>query len=156
VEVFPAYFREGSAGASAQPLVVASEAGCFYHPNKKAVIACQNCGRFLCALCDLEVDGRHVCPACLESGRKKGKLEKLENRRVLADHLALGLAVWPLLFVWPSLFGAPMALYIVVRYWNAPVGVTNRHSRARMVVAGTLAAVEILGWIGFILYMTLR
>jgi hypothetical protein len=156
VEVFPALFRDISSSAPAQPVLMESEASCFYHPNKKAVVPCENCGRFLCALCDLEVDGRHICPACLESGRNKGKLEKLENRRVLMDHLALGLAVLPLLCFWPSLLGAPATLYVVIRYWNAPAGLTNRWFRGRMILAGVLAVIEILAWVWFILYMTLR
>src|SRR5262245_7047228 len=45
------------------------EAVCFFHPEKRAAIACQACGRFLCALCDMPLGARHVCPTCLASGK---------------------------------------------------------------------------------------
>ena len=71
-------------------MLVDGEASCFYHPAKKAVLPCESCGRFLCAVCDVEMNGQHLCPACLASGKKKGRLKQLENRRTLYDSLALG------------------------------------------------------------------
>src|SRR5580765_4769226 len=72
VEIFPAFFRPIAAGANAEALMLEGEASCFYHPQKKAVRPCDGCGRFLCALCDCELQGEHFCPACLEGGGKKG------------------------------------------------------------------------------------
>src|SRR5271157_324006 len=79
IEVFPALFRKISTGQSAQPVLVEGESSCFYHPQKKAVIPCAGCGRFLCALCDCELNGQHFCPACIETGKSKGKIKSLEN-----------------------------------------------------------------------------
>ena len=50
VEVFPALFRRINPGSSGEAILVEGESSCFYHPQKKAVIPCQGCGRFLCAL----------------------------------------------------------------------------------------------------------
>ena len=72
-EVFPALSAGPRIGRPGDPLVDASEASCFFHPEKRAAIACESCGRFLCALCDLEVESSHICPSCLSAGRKKGK-----------------------------------------------------------------------------------
>src|ERR1051325_5705940 len=93
VEIFPALFKAPTPSQPAQAVVIEGEASCFYHPNKKAVLPCETCGRFLCALCDVELNGQHLCPACLTSGQKKGKLTHLDNRRVLYDSLALTLAL---------------------------------------------------------------
>jgi len=144
VEVFPAALRSDLA-AHGDAMLVEGEASCFYHPAKKAVLPCESCGRFLCALCDIELSGQHICPACLESGRKKGRLQQLENRRTLYDSLALAVAVFPMLLVWPSLLGAPIALYIAIRYWNAPSSVVPRN-KWRFVVAIVLAILQIGGW----------
>src|SRR5689334_13554458 len=65
VEVFPAFFRPIAKGRDADPLLVDGEASCFYHPQKKASLPCDACGRFLCALCDCELHGQHFCPGCL-------------------------------------------------------------------------------------------
>src|SRR6185369_12713249 len=85
IELFPAFFRTEVSGQKAENVVVESESSCFYHPQKKAVIPCEGCGRFLCALCDVDLNGQHLCPVCLESGKKKGKLQELSNRRVRYD-----------------------------------------------------------------------
>src|SRR5256885_1956613 len=68
-DVFPALVRPIASGPSGEPLVIESEASCFYHPQKKAILPCEGCGRFLCALCDCELHGQHFCPACLQVGR---------------------------------------------------------------------------------------
>src|SRR5437868_4454851 len=70
VDVFPALFRPVATGKSGETVLVEGESTCFYHPQKKAIVPCDLCGRFLCALCDLELGGQHLCPSCLESGRR--------------------------------------------------------------------------------------
>src|SRR5438128_1733856 len=68
VEIFSAFFRPLAQGRPGETLLVETESSCFYHPQKKAVVPCDACGRFLCALCDCELQGKHFCPACLETG----------------------------------------------------------------------------------------
>src|SRR5439155_22293452 len=151
VEVFPALFTPSAPVQTAQSVVTEGEASCFYHPNKRAVLPCEACGRFLCALCDVELNGQHFCPACLASRQKKGKLSNLDNRRVLYDSLALTLALTPLtLILWPfSLITAPAALFIAIRYWRAPGSVVHR-TKIRFILALFLALAQIVGWgIGF-------
>lgn len=98
VEVFPALFRKIGAGQNAEAVMIEGESSCFYHPKKKAVVPCEACGRFLCALCDCDLRGQHLCPACLEIGKAKGKIKTLDNERTLYDDIALALAIYPLLF----------------------------------------------------------
>ena len=72
----------------------------------------------------------------------------MENRRTLYDSIALSLAVLPLviLFFWFfTIVTAPMALFIAIRYWNAPRSIVHR-TRIRYVVAMTVASVEIAAW----------
>src|SRR6187549_347010 len=73
VYAFPALFRPVEAGKTGDLVIVDGESSCFYHPEKKAVVTCSYCGRFLCALCDVDFNGEHLCPPCIESGKKKGK-----------------------------------------------------------------------------------
>lgn len=149
VEIFPALFRRAASGRDGEALMVDGESSCFYHPQKKAVLPCQGCGRFLCALCDCELHGQHFCPACLEVGRKKGKIKSLENERTLYDSIALSLAVLPLIIFYFTVITAPMALYIAIRYWNAPRSIVHR-TKIRYVFAIFFAALQILGWgLGF-------
>ncbi len=148
-EVFPALLRTIAPGAEGEQVMLEGEASCFYHPVKKALRPCDACGRFLCALCDCELHGQHYCPSCLEAGRKKGKIKNLENRRVLYDSLALRLALYPWLFIITyifSIFAAPAALFIAIRYWNAPRSLVHR-TKTRLVFAIILSVVQIAFWI---------
>ena len=148
VEVFPALFRRTAPAGSGEIVLVEGESTCFYHASKKAVLPCQGCGRFVCALCDCELNGEHFCPPCLETGKAKGKIKSLENRRTLYDSIALSLAVLPLvifIFWFFTIVTAPKALFMAIRYWNAP-GSIVRHTRIRYVVAMIFATLQIAGW----------
>ena len=154
VFTFPALQR-APAPASSAAAPGAGEATCFYHPLKQAVVPCDSCGRFLCALCDVEIGANHRCPACLETGKAKRNLETMENRRVLYDGIALALAVVPILF-WPiTLLSAPAALFVVFRYWRRPLSILPR-TRIRFVFAALIALAEIGGWIALFYYIFAR
>ena len=151
IEVFPALFRNQSVGQSGEAILVEGESSCFYHPQKKAVVPCQGCGRFLCALCDCELHGQHFCPACLETGKTRGKIKSLENQRTLYDNLALILVIVPLIppltfiGIYATIVTAPAALFVAIRYWNAPRSIV-RQTRIRQVIAIVLASLQITGW----------
>lgn len=144
-DVFPALFRTIAPGHDGEILMVDSESSCFYHPAKRASVLCESCGRFLCALCDMEINERHLCPACLETGKKKDKLKSLENRRVLYDNIALAIAVVPIIFVFPTLITAPAAIFVALWYWRAPSSIAPR-TKIRFILAILIALAEILGW----------
>ena len=142
--VFPA-IANTALGLSPTALEGETEASCFYHPQSRAAVPCQQCGRFLCALCDLEVDGRHICPRCFD------RTEKVEPRRTMYDSLALAISTFPMLLFWPALIAAPWALFLVVRRWNAPSSLVPR-TKIRFVLAALFAVAEI-GFFIFVIYM---
>lgn len=131
------------------------QASCFYHSQKRAVIPCDHCGRFLCALCDVEFGGRHLCPACLETGKKKGRIVNLDRHRVLYDSVALKIAVFPMITVWFTLVTAPIALYLAIRHWKSPTSLVRR-TKIRFIFAVALAGLQILAWTTGILYFVSR
>ncbi len=145
VDAFPALLRKLPADATVGALRVDHEAGCFYHPQKKVVAHCSACGRFLCALCDVELAGSHLCMACLAAAKKNRKIRNLENERVLYDSIALLLATVPLLFFYVTILTAPVALFIAVRHWKSPSSIIPR-TRIRSIVAIFFATLQIAGW----------
>jgi len=147
--VFPAMERI-RAGSAPEAIAGDTEASCFFHPQSRAAVLCAECGRFLCNLCDIELDGRHLCPACFQSGVSSNKLETLETRRTMYDSIALAMASLPALLIWPVLFGAPAALYLVIRRWRTPLSILPR-TRIRFVIAALLALTEFAG-IAFIIW----
>jgi len=119
LEVFPAFFRSPGAVQTGERIMIEGESGCFYHPQKKAVVPCEACGRFLCALCDVHLDGRHLCPSCLEAGQRKQAIESLQDKRVIYNRQALVLSLLPILI------SGLAAIYMAVRYWKAPLSMVS-------------------------------
>jgi len=149
VETFPALLARMVPGQDGRPLVVGDDASCFYHPTRQAEVVCESCGRFLCALCDLEIKGRHLCPACLEKTTQDAPGPELVKERTRYDKVALALAVLPIITIWGTLLGAPAALFMVFRYWNRPgslVGKGRWRPRLTFIVAAAVALLEIAGW----------
>lgn len=151
--VFPALGEGLAQGTEAAPILNAGEAACFYHAAKRAAVPCDACGRFLCSLCDVELNGHHYCPPCLEAGGRKGTIRELERSRPRRDNLALALVVYPLIpplwFIMP--LTAPGAIITALWFWKAPPSLMD-NSRARLVTALVLGVAELIGgvalWVG--------
>jgi hypothetical protein len=142
-EIYPAFFKPIERGSAGEAIVVEGEASCYYHPQKRAAIHCGSCGRFLCALCDVELNGEHICPACLESGQKKGKLTELENKRMLWDSAALWCAILPIFFGPLPFLTAPAAIILAIYAWNKPSSIV-RQTRLRIYLAFVFSIIGVL------------
>jgi hypothetical protein len=156
--VFPAIVKRIQSGTTGEIVQSESEASCFYHPQKRATSTCEYCGRFLCALCEIDWNGQHFCPPCIEAGKTKGRMKDLDNRRVLYDNFALSVAVLPILFVFTIYFTfitAPVALYLSLRYWNAPTSILGR-TKIRFIFAIVLSTLQICGWILLVYFLFTR
>ena len=148
--VFPAFHRP--AAATKTEAIGEGESGCFFHPQKPVIVPCDECGRFLCALCRVEFGERNICPGCIDAGMRKGKLPALEMARRRYDSVALGVATFPAVMVWPTLLTAPLAIYLCVRHWNDPTGILPR-SRWRFVAAMAFGMVQTGAWIALFLFL---
>ena len=147
VAVFPAAFRAITPGQSGERILIAGESSCFYHDQKKAVVPCDSCGRFLCALCDVDLGSKHLCPQCLDTGRQKGALQQLETGRVIYDNGALVLAVAPmLLFCFPTFVTAPIAVVLGVMSYFRPNSILG-FSPLKALTAIVLALFQIVIWV---------
>jgi hypothetical protein len=154
---FPAAFHTASSSSAVISVLAQGESSCFYHPHKRAVLPCESCGRFLCSLCDVELSGQHLCPGCLETGKRKGRLEQLQNHRLRYDKIALGLAVLPVLLIataWFTIVTAPAAMFVAIRHWKSPSSLLTQ-SKVRFVVAMLIAGLQLAGW-GWLVIVLLR
>ena len=149
VRVFPALVRPAKQSSVGEHITDAGQAACFYHPHKTAHVPCDACGRFICALCDVELHGEHLCPSCVEAGRRKGTLTTFENRRVLWDNIALSLAVLPiatLAFWFATIVTAPAAIVLAIIGWRKPGSLAPR-TKIRFVVAIVFSFTLLAGWV---------
>jgi hypothetical protein len=156
VAVFPAMFAPPTAPTAAEMAAGVGDATCFYHSSKRAAAPCSQCGRFLCALCSIELSDETWCPECIEAGRSRKRVVNLENQRSLYDSMALALATWPALLVYPSLVAAPAAIFFSVFYWKRPSGITRKHPKIRFVLAITLALIQVALWIVLITFIVYK
>lgn len=152
VTVFPSYYNPPPRQAVSDSVLIDGEAACFHHPNRKAVVACESCGRFLCALCHVNFGGQNFCAACIETGRKKDRITSGTNRRVRYDDQAIALSVYPLVLFPVTIITAPAALAIAIRRWKSPMSIFGR-SRSKLVLASILSTIEIAAWVTGAFYL---
>ncbi len=116
------------------------EASCFFHPAKKAALACERCGRFICALCEVKVGSVQVCPTCFDQGLRSDKMLNLVTSRICWPNSAF-LAGWlPFLIfpLWPLLaIAGPAAIFAALYGWKKP-GSLVRGRRRWMAILGLL------------------
>ena len=154
VRVFPAALVP--AGAPVRPeLALAGDAACFDHPNKRAVAACQQCGRFVCQLCSVEFGAQILCPSCVAAGSGVAKVANLETSRTLYDFIALITPLVSLLF-WPiTIVAGPGAMVLTVLKWSQPISLVRRN-RWRFVLACLIGLFETGLWIWGIIYLVAK
>ena len=119
VRVWPVVRQSSNAAAA-----LSDQATCFFHPDKVFQACCQRCGRFVCALCDLQLGAEHVCPTCFERGRANSGVEagkaEWRHRDVLYDSIAVTVG-WGWILFWPVIVAAiPTAIFLHVKYQKAP------------------------------------
>src|SRR5690348_8619037 len=102
VRVFPATFTQPQIPALPEG-AAQGEAACFDHPNKRAVAACRQCGRFVCQLCAVEFGDETWCPSCVAAGAGQARAAHAETSRTLYDSIAFTLPLASLL-LWPFTF----------------------------------------------------
>jgi DNA-directed RNA polymerase subunit RPC12/RpoP len=149
VKVFPA-LTHAKVNGRAEMLATQSEASCFFHEQNRAERPCDECGRFLCKLCEIEIPSRILCPACFDKSVRERTIQQLESSRTMHDSIALSLAIIPTLLIWPVIVSAPMSLYWTIRHWNAPRSVVPR-TRVRYYFAASIALTQI-ALIAFIIF----
>jgi len=117
VRIWP-IIRQNSTAAVA----FSDQATCFFHPEKAFQACCNRCGRFVCALCDLQLGSEHVCPTCFERGRGDSGAQAAEwrYRDVLYDSIASTVG-WGWILFWPTIVVAiPTVIILHVKYRKAP------------------------------------
>ena len=145
VRLYPALARKETANAGRR-ILLEEEAACFFHESKQAESLCEDCGRYLCALCEIVFEGKTLCPACLETAQEKETMDGLVRQRFCHDSLALMLALLPILF-WPiTIITAPVAVVYAIFRWNS-TGSLVRSGKGLFAAAILLGLAQIAFWL---------
>jgi hypothetical protein len=142
VEAFPVLGRgllPGRTGVA----TVGDEAACFFHADKRAECACDQCGRYICALCDIQVGERHFCPQCFGGDPGRPAPSALtERERSMPGRLAFWMAVVTLFLGPLGSIGGPIAVWQAIRGLRAPRSVTGGRATGMAVVGLVLGLME--------------
>jgi hypothetical protein len=151
---FPALYATRGAVAP-QTAAPAADSTCFFHPENRTEAVCEQCGRFLCAICAVPFAGQKVCPTCISAQRNSGAAPAVRERTLFSS-AAVSLAILPLI-AWPvTLVTAPIVLGLACYGWNTPGSLVRGRGRWKLVVAGVFALAEIAGWITFFSFLHQR
>ncbi len=150
VRLFPVALAQAAAAHGETAL--AGEAACFDHPGKRAVSACQQCGRFVCQLCAVEFGTGVWCPSCVAASSGKARSINSDTSRMLYDTWALSIPLL-LLILWPlTIFSAPAVLALAIMKWKRPISLVRRN-RWRFAAGLAIALVEGGLWCWLIWYL---
>jgi len=128
------------------------EAACFDHPGRRALAACQQCGRYVCRLCSVEFGDSVWCPSCVAAGAGEARRAHPDTFRNLFDSTALILPLASLLVYPFTVIAAPASIVLSVMKWSQPLSLVRR-SRWRFVAAILISLGEIAGWTVLIAYL---
>src|ERR1700694_626841 len=141
VQIFPAALSS-NAEAVRTEAALEGEATCFDHPSKRAVAACNQCGRFVCQLCSVEFGKEVWCPSCVAAGAGKARPAKAETSRTLYDSIALITPLAAVLLYPFMIVAAPASLVLTVMKWKQPISLVRRN-RWRFVAAILISVAEL-------------
>jgi hypothetical protein len=152
--IFPEFHRD-PAPRPGFHLAEENEAVCFFHLRYRAKTPCDNCGRFLCDICAINVGSRQLCAECLSQLRKQKNETGLVLYAPLFDNTALFLVTAPLLtgiFSFLTFFSAPVSLFLSFYYWPRQWTLLPR-SRLRFAIAIFLSVLLISSWAFAVYYI---
>jgi hypothetical protein len=156
--IFPAFWREDESAAGRALPAGEAEAACFFHPENRAALSCERCGRFICTVCDLPIGSRHLCPSCVSAGLTGEKLPEIVPRRFLWGEAALYFGTIPLLLaigLWPFLIVTGLiAIFLALWGWRRP-GSIPRGARRWPAIVGIIGGLlQIAAWLGMTVLIT--
>ena len=156
--LFPVFWNPVPAAHSLADHAGDGEAVCFFHPENRATLTCDRCGRFLCTVCDMPLGTRHLCPTCLSSGLGGEKLPELVVRRFLWADASLLTGLVPLLaglFVWPGfIVTGPAAVFCALFGWKRPGSLPGGRRRWVAVLGVICGVLQLAVWSGMLFLFT--
>ena len=159
--LFPAFWKSHDELAIGAQTASEGEADCFFHPENRAALSCEKCGRFICSVCEFTVGTRHICPTCLSSGLAGEKLPELIPWRFIWSDAALFMGIVPLflgMFLWPFFIGSgAAAIFLAIFGWKRPGSLPRGRRRWAAIVGIFGGALQMAIWLAFVIFLyTLR
>jgi hypothetical protein len=130
-------------------IALEGEATCYEHSDKRAIGACQRCGRFVCQFCSVEFGTEVLCPTCVTGGSVAAA--RLNPSLTMFDSVALIIPLASLIIYPFTIVAAPASLVLSLLKWKQPISPV-RPNRWRFVLAIIISLIMIGLWIWGIIY----
>ncbi|MDB6055955.1 MAG: hypothetical protein JWN25_3478 [Verrucomicrobiales bacterium] len=152
IVTFPALNRVAEAGATGENIIIEGESSCFFHPSKRAAVCCEGCGRFICPLCDVAVDGKHLCAQCLSGGVSKGLLQPFKSTGFRYDRAAWAYVILsvPLSFMFLGVVTGAAGLYNSIKGLKQKDNLLPKKTKTFYILT-IISVLEILWSLGFMI-----
>ena len=150
----PNYVWLFRAALNSAPLVtpevaLEGEATCYEQSDKRAIAACQRCGRFVCQICSVEFGSEVLCPSCVAGGKVASA--RLIPSLPMFDSIALIVPLGALILYPFTIIAAPASLVLSLLKWKQPISPVRRN-RWRFVLAILISLTMVALWIWGIIY----
>lgn len=146
IATFPALHKVSEEQFIGETLITDEDASCFFHPEKKAALPCHDCGRFICSLCDVNMDDKHFCPTCLNNEADKKEEGIFVKKMIQYDSLAMSISILSFL-MWPiTCITMFVVFFMCFKFWNKKPSLV-RNNKWRFVVAFLIATGQLVGWV---------
>jgi hypothetical protein len=151
-QIFPSFWKPSDSGTSLADHALEGDAVCFFHPENRAALSCDRCGRFLCQVCDMPLGTRHLCPTCLSSGLGGDKLQELVVGRVIWANLSVLFGIFPLYLTF--IITGPAAVVCGIIGWRRRGSLPRGRRRWVSLIGITLGLLQIAVWFSFVIWFT--
>lgn len=155
--LFPAFWKSHDEMRIGAQTASEGEAVCFFHPENRAALSCEKCGRFICSVCEFTVGTRHICPTCLSSGLAGEKLPELIPWRFIWSDAALFMGIVPLflvMFLSPFIIGSgAAAIFLAIFGWKRPGSLPRGRRRWAAIVGIVGGTLQIAIWLTVIILL---
>lgn len=152
VNIFPSLFQPIKKGQSAEKVVEELESSCFNHVEKKAVSICDDCGIYICALCEIDRGEKKICSACFNQSLVGEKADELT--RDYRQYSKIGAyLLWGMLFTYG--ITAPISLFYSIKNYGKTEGFFRGRKNLKASINIIIASLFSLGGLIGILYLIL-
>ena len=158
--IFPRFWQTPADPSARAAPAGEGEAACFFHPENRASISCESCGRFICSVCEFTLGTRHLCPSCLGAGLTARKLPEAKPWRFVWGQasavcgwipLLLGILLWPFFILTGS-----AAVFFAIYGWKRPGSLVRGNGRAWKIAGLIGGALQLGVWLAVAFLIFLR
>lgn len=154
--IFPELFRPIVKGNSAESAIEGLDSSCFAHSDKKAKTICDECGSYICDLCEMPKEDKSICVKCFNKEVKVEEKSPFDRVYRRYSSIASQLLIFSVLIWFVSILAAPIALFISLRFRNAEEGFFKGKRKKQKITYAVIASMILTCWVLIPLYFILK